>query len=101
MAIFQMKLELLKSESCPLSKGEKILAERNVFRSLIIMALKSILKFRFNRALRIIKGFNLSFGHLFLIYKERIIINPLYHYTPGNPYKMPFAMNPFAKKSQY
>ena len=94
---YYLKMEML-DEKCPLTSEEKMLAQKNVERKVVINALKIIAKGKVLKGLQILKSTKLLqkiFPLLFLSYKE---IDPFFSYSSQNPLRLSYEYNPFAKK---
>jgi glycosyltransferase involved in cell wall biosynthesis len=94
---FDLKLEFIRSSSCPLSGSIQKQAEANLFKLLAKTVIKQISKFHFYFAAQIISKYHPPISVFFSLHKKPLDINPFSRFSPTNPCRIDIKSNPFSE----
>jgi glycosyltransferase involved in cell wall biosynthesis len=96
MEVYEMKFMFLAESNCPLKSVDKIIAKENLEIILAKKMIKLLLGFRIKRFLILQSRFGLHLGKLLKASHRLTSKNPLEGFSPTNPHKLPFYVNPYS-----
>jgi glycosyltransferase involved in cell wall biosynthesis len=94
--VFEMKFMFLTEESCPLKGIDRITAKENLEIILAKKMIKLLLGFQIKRFMMLRSRFGLHLGKLLKAFHSLTFKNPFQGFSPTNPHKLPFYLNPYS-----